>query len=333
MGLAPTSICAHNFPGHVRGAIMGLTQSCKMLGPALFGKIYVTWFNKGSIGSYFIFLAVLCVVMNLFSIWMLRPINSYNESDTEQTRSESYTVSFVNDNNGSSPGGWMERTGLDLMKIPAFHVLSWCFFLMDALHLVVVANITTMAASFGHDKLAITLPIWGPIAALIAGLTVGFISDLTMKYMSRLVYVFVGNSLQTLFVILSIFWGDAFSIFMGLVLSTYINNGFVFSVIPTLFSEYFDTHHFVRNWGAVLFIDSLLSLLLGVLVGIFYENAIPDGGHECYGLACFRSTFLIGSVMGVLAAFLCGMMWYIEHIKARQRGYESEQIKDWIHNH
>ena len=331
MGLVPTTICAENFPARVRGAIMGITGSCIMLAPALFGKIYVTWFDEGYIGNYFLLLAVLCVVMNLLSIWILRPIDSCNESDSKENRSECHTVSFVNDSNGSSPGGWMERIGLDLIKIPAFHVLSWCFFLMDAMQLVVAANLTTMAASFGHHKLAKTLPIWGPIASLIAGVILGFVSDLTVKYFSRLVYLFVGNSLQTMFFILSIFWGDTSSIFMGLVMSAYINSGFVFSVIPTLYSEYFGIHHFVRNWGAVLLADSLVSLLIGVIVGFFYDNAIPGEGHECYGLVCFRSTFLIGSATCVLAAFLCGLMWHIEHIKARRQGYESEEIsKEWI---
>ena len=221
----------------------------------------------------------------------------------------------------------MERTGLDLMKIPAFHVLSWCFFLMDTLQLVVTANLTTMAASFGHHKLGETLPIWGPVASLTAGVIFGFVSDLTLKHISRLVYVFVGNSLQTMFFILSIFWGDTSSIFIGLVMSVYINSGFVFSIIATLYSEYFGTHHFMRNWGGVLLADSLVSLLVGVIVGFVYENAIRDEGNECYGLVCFRSTFLLGSAMCVLAAFLCGLMWHIEYKKARRQGYESEDIR------
>ena len=322
MCLAPTSVCAQNFSGRVRGVIIGLTQSCHMLGPALFGQIYASWFAEGPIGNYFLFVAITCVAMNLFSIWILRPIPAYSGNDGEQVRLlESHTVSFIDDNDSPS-SGWMECVGLDLMKIPAFHLISWCFLLPVSLQLVVFTNITTMAASLGFDKLGIMLPIWGPVAAFIIGLTSGFISDLTVKHMSRVFYATVGNSLQTLFFILSIFWGDTPSIFTGLVIVSYINNGFLFATIPTLSSEYFGTHHFMRNWGAETFTSAVLSFILGLVLGGFYQNAITNGGTECYGLICFETMFIIGSVLSAFSVLLCGMMWHVEHIKARQRGYE-----------
>ena len=325
MFLTPTSICAQNFPGHVRGFIIGLTQSCYMIGPALFGRIYATWFGEGPVGNYFLLLAVVCVAMNLLSMWILRPIPSVN--DSEQVRLlESHTVSFIADNNDSSSSGWMECVGLDLMKIPAFHIVSWCFLLPVSMQLVVFTNITTMSASFSYDKLAITLPIWGPVAAFITGLASGFISDLTVKHMSRVFYAFVGNSLQALFFILSIFWGDTASIFTGLVIVAYINNGFLFAIIPTLLSEYFGTHHFMRNWGAVTFINALLSLIIGVIVGALYQTTETNESTECYGLMCFHSMFIIGSVLSASSALLCGIMWHIEHTKMKQQGYER---KDW----
>ena len=88
MRLATTTICAENFPSRMRGAIIGITGSCVMLAPALYGKIYLTWFDEEVIGNYFLLLAVLCVAMNLLSIWILRPIDSCNGSDSEEKGSE-----------------------------------------------------------------------------------------------------------------------------------------------------------------------------------------------------------------------------------------------------
>ena len=69
--------------------------------------------------------------MNLRSIWILRRIHSHNDTDSEQMTLKNYTVSFVSGSKDSPPGGWKERSGLDLMKIPACHVILWCFFVVD----------------------------------------------------------------------------------------------------------------------------------------------------------------------------------------------------------
>ena len=169
------------------------------------------------------------------------------------------------------------------------------------------ANITTMAASFGHDKLAITLLIRGTIASFISGLTFGTVSDLTVKYMSRVSHIFMDNSLQTLFFILSIFWGDTSRIFTALVMTVYINNGCLFAVIPALLSEYFGSHHFMRNWGAETFLTSLLSLVLGVTVRSFYQNAILNEDTECSGpvfYLCLRTVLDSKNLISLLAKII-----------------------------
>ena len=83
-------------------------------------------------------------------------------------------------------------------------------------------NITTMATSFGHTGLAVSLPIYGPMLGLLITLAVGLISDRTFKYFSCLIYLFIGQFPQFLFFIISIFCGDNLHILSGLVLSTSI---------------------------------------------------------------------------------------------------------------
>ena len=50
-----------------------------------------------------------------------------------------------------------------------------------------------MATSFGHTGLAASLLIYGSVTGILTTLAIGFISDKTLKYVSRLVYVFIGH--------------------------------------------------------------------------------------------------------------------------------------------
>ena len=179
---------------------------------------------------------------------------------------------FASDSNPAD--SWYVRFGIGLIKIPAFHILSWCHILSAVPAVAISLNITTMATSFGHSELVVRLPIYGPISGLITNLSVGFISDRTLKYVSRLNYILIGKLLQTLFVILAIFYGYNSHILSGLVLSTYINNGFSSVITPTLVTEYFGSHYFMRIWGAIMLANASLVMVLNVIIGALYDNAI-----------------------------------------------------------
>ena len=184
MFLVPTSVCMANFPARVRGTVVGITAAFFMVGPAVFGLIYATLFREGHLGNYFLLLAIVCVVMNLLSIWIIHPIPRQEDASGSQEQlceDENHHVSFINDNGVCSTDGWFERLGLDLMKVPAFHILSWCFLLGCSLQLLVFANITTIAVSFRLNDLAVTLPTFGPLVAFAITLLFGYISDRTFK--------------------------------------------------------------------------------------------------------------------------------------------------------
>ena len=323
MFLVPMSVCVDNFPDPVRGTIVGLTSSFFMVGPIVFGALYAALFSNGPIGNFSLFLAIVCVVINLLSMWIVRPIPLRSEGDTGQQikQVKSHNVSFYvdgYDGDSSSEDSWHERLGINLLKVPAFHLFSWCFLLVAPLQATVFTNITTMAASFGHTGLLLTLPIYGSVFAFLTMPTVGIISDCTTKYVSRVVYIVMGMVLETLFFVLSIFWGETFYVFFGLVVSAYFHTGILYSIGPTLSSEYFGTRHLMRNWGAELLASALLATILCTIAGAFYQNAIADGGTECFRLVCFQHTFILGSVLCLVDLLLCVTLWYSERKRAQE---------------
>ena len=323
MFLAPISVCVGNFPTRMRGTIIGVTSCFYAAGAALFGGIYARLYQEGPLGNFFLPLLFLCIIANVLSMWVLRPLPLQIDSDIDNGKEteEVQSFFFCTDDSSIPANSWYMRLGIGVMTLPAFHILSWCFLLSAVPHVAIFNNITTMATSFGHTELAVSLPIYGPILALLITLTVGFISDRSLTYVSRLIYIFVGNFPQFLFFIISIFCGDNSHILSGLVLYAFIQNGLLMTIIPTLITEYFGRSYFMRIWGAEILTSALLGMILNTIIGVLYQDAITDDGIDCYGLVCFQNSFTLGSVMSGLSLLLCGIMWYVERKNAQE--YES----------
>ena len=321
MFLAPISICVDNFSPRVRGAVIGLAVCFNTIGPSAFGAIYAGLYNEGPLGNFFLLIAIVCILVNLLSMWILRPIPLESEDNMqgEPIRNKVPSVCFLNDDGSLPADSWYMRLGIGVLKLPVFHILLWCNILSSVPKLAVMINITTMATSFGHHSLAVNLPIWGPILGLLTP-AIGYISDRTLKYVSRLVYIVMAEVLLLLFFIVSIFQGNDSHIFSGLVLSSYILFGFHAALIPTLITEYFGSHYFMRIWGLQMLTNALLTLLMTAIVGTLYQNAITNNGTECYGLVCFQSTFILSSIMCAVSLLLCGILWNLERKQAN--GYE-----------
>ena len=65
-------------------------------------------------------------------------------------------------------------------------------------------------------------------------------------------------------------------------------------------------------WGAELLTNSLLVMIMNVIIGVLYQDAITDGGTDCQGLVCFQSSFILGTMMSGVALLLLAIMWNME---------------------
>ena len=130
MSYSPISICVGNFPARMRGAIIGVTTCFYPAGEALFAAIYVRFYQEGPVGNFFFPLAILCIVANLLSIWIIKPLPLQTDEDMhkEGKTIEVHSVCFYTDDGSNPTNNWYIRLGLGLMKLPAFYILSWWFF-------------------------------------------------------------------------------------------------------------------------------------------------------------------------------------------------------------
>ena len=320
MHLAPIAVCMVNFPARMRGAIVCVMSCFYVAGPAFFGGIYARFYQDGPIGNFFLPLTISSAAANLLSMLIVRPLPLQTDEDIhrEGNIEEVHSVCFYNDDGSHPTNSWYMRLGIGVMKLPVFHILSWCFLFSIIPEITVLSNIALMGTSFGHRGLAISLLIYGPIVGLLITLLIGFISDKTLSYFSRLFYVFIGHLPHSIFYALSIFYGDRPYILSGLVLSAFIQHGSHATIITTLIAEYFGSHYFMRIWGVELFSSAVLAMLLNAIIAVSYQSAIPDGGTNCYGLVCFQTAFILGTVMSGVSLLLCGLLWYIERKKAQE---------------
>ncbi|CAO3596761.1 unnamed protein product [Absidia cylindrospora] len=83
--------------------------------------------------------------------------------------------------------------------------------------------------------------------------------------------------------------------------------GLSFGIAPAAAAE-FGTNAFAQNWGILLIAPALGSQLFSVLFGVFYDHeAAKQGVHVCQGTVCFKNTYLIGMMSGILCLVL--MTW------------------------
>ena len=85
---------------------------------------------------------------------MVCEADSSEGGTTQQVKQvKRHTVSFyddVNDGDSGTADDWHERLGINMLKVSAFHIFSWCFLLVAPLQATVFTNITTMAALFSQ---------------------------------------------------------------------------------------------------------------------------------------------------------------------------------------
>lgn len=83
--------------------------------------------------------------------------------------------------------------------------------------------------------------------------------------------------------------------------------GGMFAIAPVITSEQFGNKHFGTNWGCVVFAPALGSIAYNALYGYLYELSLPIGCSQCFGISCFKRTFIITSAscfVGVILSII-----------------------------
>jgi hypothetical protein len=67
-------------------------------------------------------------------------------------------------------------------------------------------------------------------------------------------------------------------------------------------------HALQANWGFIVFGGAVGSLSFGAIYGQVYESQTPAGCDECKGSHCYRTAFVISSVLLLVGIAACGTL-------------------------
>ena len=140
----------------------------------------------------------------------------------------------------------------------------------------------------------------GSTLAGLCKMSSGFVSDLTLKRFPRLLYLIIPLLLQTFSLSLSIFVGEQTGVIIFTVLVQFITLGIFMAMTPMIMCDWYGVTHYASIWRAIMALVGLGNFGMSYLMGALYDFEITDGSNTCYGLKCFRITFILSAIVSVV---------------------------------
>ncbi|KAK7108420.1 hypothetical protein V1264_016164 [Littorina saxatilis] len=337
-----------NFSGAHRGKVVGVLDACFSGGPALMALIYGEFFIQGhdkdeqnqDLRGFYLLSAIAFAVINMVGVIFL---GVYRQPDVITLTNSSSTGALVTEQSAGEKEGTSDVipdirdinpdigdedvTGMKLLRNFDFHFLAWSYILCASLQLTFQTNITTFLKSShdeSHNTLLTTLSF---ASGTVAKFLFGLLSDVLVRRVPRVAIVLFATAVQTAVLTLCVFKGDNFPVILVATLGVGIPNGATWCLTPVMTSEFFGTRYFGRNWGSMMLGVAFVGLAMTKTFGALYDDNIKVRGEtDCFGIGCFRWSFVIMAVMS-----LCSCILYVglleRQLRARRdRKREKEMI-------
>ncbi|CAH1786511.1 unnamed protein product [Owenia fusiformis] len=159
---------------------------------------------------------------------------------------------------------------------------------------VYITNITAILKAARLEQYSATMTILFPFVGIGGRIIIAIIADCFPTVLHRSIILLVTNMgfviAQALLIGLAT---DLTILFITTILIS-IAISCSWSLLPVILSDLFPMRNFGRNWGAMLFMSSILSAVFyPFLFGAVYDAHTEDGSRNCYGLYCTQLTFIV----------------------------------------
>ncbi len=277
--------------------------------------IFVSGIEVLNLDSSLVLLAMIHCVGSLFEMLAFRedvPVNNYNDASNEEKVTEMTNLVSEKDNTdmnmkkdsqkqqatGSNNKKTMNQvsdvTGLQLMKNTEFWLVSGNIIISISVDKTFLYNIGTYMRSFHMKENNEMIFIAGCIFAIISKIVIGILIHTLQDKTQRMTFQCVALTVKTVTFALFIFYGDHIVILGLASLAVYFSTPIEFMVAPIITLEYYGAKYYARNFGSILFVSTIITLILQALVGIIYEKSTDEYMYTCYGLGCFYlSSFIL----------------------------------------
>ncbi|KAG9294066.1 hypothetical protein G9A89_001307 [Geosiphon pyriformis] len=323
---------AKNFP-NFRGIALATPLAFFGLSAFIYSQIE-TFFFYGDTFKFILFLAISTGSCAFIGTWFLHVApsparSSISEQNEDQIRASS-TLGSSNDNERTpliskdkktQSDGNLDIGGWDLFTNRDAQVFSFIMFFLGGAGLMYINNVGSMvqllfkATSHSNNdpsnldetrqklqslqNLHVSLI---SIFSCIGRIAAGFISDITKNafQMRRLwylmfasIFIFTGQLIVSYFVVdLNRLWISSALIGFGY--------GNIFSIGPTIISEWFGLRRFGLNWGLI----SCSTAIGGQILSILYGFNRDSQKNTCHGANCYNQVFWVTSA----GCFMCTLL-------------------------
>ncbi|XP_021367225.1 probable transporter MCH1 [Mizuhopecten yessoensis] len=319
-----------NFDEKHRGKIVGLLNACFAGSPSIFAVIYYHVIGNPSSSESFttimLLFAIAFGVTDIICMIFLRiypkplELSEHREMKTnisvEDSQSKTCCDNMKNRRNN-------EGTPLrDLLRNVDYYIFTLTFTFSSTVGLVYVVTLTqtTDAMNFSSHDPDVVLIV--PITNALISVSIGIFSDYFRERFPRLAILIAGCVVFTVCQLIIVLLADGYAWIVLATVFCGIGIGLVWSIAPTVMSEYFSVENLGRNWGLAMFFGSLVGLGAQESFGAFYDAAKKDPGDlNCYGIECIRRGHAVVLASGI-ASIILGVILLIKRRNFRPNGFE-----------
>ena len=167
------------------------------------------------------------------------------------------------------------------------------------------SNLTIYLKAFRLERHSAMITILSPSVGILIRIPIGLLSDKTKAKIPRITYHLIANIIVGTVWFVCIFWSNHLFILIILAIAVNICSAVTWTILPVILSEEYGMKNFGKNFSYMVLPACLVGLISQQIFAVFYRAATEqEHSHYCYGVHCFRWSFLLIAIFSVISAIL-----------------------------
>lgn len=194
------------------------------------------------------------------------------------------------------------------------------------LFLFTYGNIT---ASMETEETTAIISIIFSIINFVIGFGSGVLSDALLRWVPRIWWLIIAQFVMFFINFVMIFTLDKVTLIIGTIL---IGTCFsvTWTITPTIVIDRFGIKHYGENYAHFDFGCALTGLILQLISGLFYDSVKKEAEEICIGISCWRSTFIMTTIVQVIGSIfivIAGVSIYLKTRRKRMAKMAKKQVQ------
>ena len=200
-----------------------------------------------------------------------------------------------------------ELTQRQVLLNARLHFILWPSLMLQGLKGMNLGNLASYLESFGQQQYILWLPYVSPAIAIVWKAVLGLASDRLLNIVPRIWFLIPAATMFTMGYILALLWLDHLPCLLVVTVLWTCGADVVPGIAPAIMLEDFGMHTFSCNVGLMYAGSAVTTFLSQLWFGAFYDLYVEDGQTICYGMICYRWSFMVSLVLSVTCVTLLAL--------------------------